>query len=145
MKEIYYIRFNSGDEVVGEIMENNETNLIVNNPLLIENTIDEEGSNVIYMTRFNPYALDTSVSIDHQQVLMIQTVSVVMEDYYSKSVDFCKAYIDQRFTHGIKVATNHVDQALTALAMNGELDDGGDPEYDPEEVQETKSAGRTVH
>lgn len=151
MNNIYYVRLKTGDEVIAEVVEDHPqlNHIILENPLQVEVQGDDEGTQMIFFSRYNPYAKDTSVKISRDNVVIIQTASDVVTDYYSKSVDFCKSYIDKKFSHGIASATTYVDQILKQLAINGMIEET--PEQDDEQdefieqQEEVTNQKPTVH
>lgn len=120
--EIYYLRLNTGDEIIGRVIEENPNTfqLILDNPLKIEVSEDNDSS-MIFFSRYNPYSNDTSIAINMTSIVLFQTASDVVSDYYIKSVDFCKSYIDKQFKKGIASATSYVDKVLKQLAIDGQV------------------------
>jgi hypothetical protein len=150
MSNVFYIRLVSGEEVVAEVVQETPAFIILNNPLMIESSSSEEGDHLIFMSRYNPYSKDSSVVIKRDHVCVYQTASDTMDEYYTKSVDFCKVYIDDKFKVGIQSATSHVDNALKQIMIDGTINTGSDTMYSEEDdfinkQEESNTKPPTVH
>jgi hypothetical protein len=137
MSDVYYIKLLSGEEIISIITPNDDPQILVLcDPLRIDNNQDEDGNHVVFLTRLVPYMATQSINLPASRVLLMERVSEMINRYYVKSVEFCRAYIDQRFTAGIGSAVNYIDEALKHVA-SGEFnvqelaEEGAEPQADP--------------
>lgn len=116
-EQIYYIRLISGEELLCTVPHTTDGgNMIAADPMLIESATDDNGNHMIFLSRFAPYAKDKSVPIPKIQTLLIMSASDVMGEYYARSLDFCRLYIDKRMNSGLVKAIEYVESAITNLS-----------------------------
>lgn len=105
----------NGEEVIGEIENSANQQYIIRNPLLVEVTSDGSGMYGMILVNYCPFSDVNTVEIDINNVVSKYKINDSLQEYYLKSVEYCRKHYDIRFTKSIAKAISYLDSILENL------------------------------
>lgn len=84
MASIKILRLISGEEVLGEILNETRDNIIVKNPCLIGLMMAQDGRPNLNMQRMLTFSEDTEVSMNRNHILFMTSVDSKIENKYNE-------------------------------------------------------------
>lgn len=105
----------NGEEVIGEIENIVNEQYIVRDPLLVELTSDGLGTHGMILVNYCPFSEVNTVEIDVKNVVSKYVVNNSLQEYYEKSIIYCRKYHDIRFVKSISTAISYLDNIIEKL------------------------------
>ena len=105
----------NGEEIIGEIENTINEQYIIGNPLLIEITSDDSGMHGMILVNYCPFSDVNTISIDIKNVVASYKVNDSLQEYYEKSIVYCRKYHDLRFSTSIATAISYLDNILEKI------------------------------
>lgn len=102
MAEIYYVKMNSGEEIVSELSRRGDGLALVD-PMTIEYG-DDDGKRMIFMTRYAPFVEGHRMVVDRKSVAFVAPVMIEVAEYYQKTKEYCQTVADESFRKGMRMA-----------------------------------------
>jgi len=114
MSGIFYIKLLSGEEIIAGLEKDDGQVVEVSQPLAMESDVDgtDPTRRFVYMSRFSPYAGETTFSIKHSAVAFLVPVSPVMARYYEVSLKYCERFTDPSFSDTMTETSDQIEESL---------------------------------
>ena len=123
---ILHLRLSTGEDIFGQEVTIKD-GLVILNEVLVMETIQNDESKYMFMTRYTPFSENKTIAIPAIQIVYYGAVTDVVKNHYIHSLEFCQSMSDDNFKEGIETATSYLKKIL---ASNGS---------EPEELLEDDS------
>jgi hypothetical protein len=105
----------NGEEIIGELVEKKDGCSVIMNPLLLVFEEAGDGGTGIVLINYIPFTLENTIKINQSMIVVEVPLSVIMNNYYEKSVLYCRSYQDKKLKTSLALASNHLDSILEEI------------------------------
>lgn len=109
----------SGDEIVGEVQNENANFCSVKNPLLISFEKDYRTGVVgVILVNYIPFSKSDTIDIPINSILLKTEISKSMVEYYEKSIEYDSIYHNKKLKQSIEYAINQLDTLISENSVD---------------------------
>lgn len=87
-ENIQHIRLINGDEIIGDIINETDSTVIVDSPMIVEERTDKNGSTGIVLNKFIPFAKENLCVFLKSHIICSSDLNDVVKRYYYNSLMF---------------------------------------------------------
>lgn len=111
--DIVYIKLMNGDELFARCIGEENGMVFLDDVMLMETIMtNDEAVKYLFMSRYSPYGIRHSMSIDRAKIVFIHEVTETVKAHYEMSVKYAEKIIDEKIQEGIATATKHLSAIL---------------------------------
>jgi len=113
-QEVVYIKLVSGDELFAQLHGQEDGKILLSGVLIMEVISDSEEmtAKYLFMSRYSPYTLTDSMTINLDQVIHFSEVNPTIRNHYFKSLEYATKIADGRLLSGIADASAYLTLIL---------------------------------
>lgn len=115
----------SGQQLIGNIVEQDESTIVVEYPLIMVFSNPMSLSSTVYTTRYMPMSIDGMVTFNKHNIIGIANIDKPLQQYYSNMVSFYKSNKPKfRTNDSVEEEQREIEQITKQLSN---LEDSEDP------------------
>lgn len=115
-ESVLFVKLTNGEEIIARVGKKKEI-LVLMEPMTIEYG-EQDGRRLIFMSRYNPFLKERTITIPRSQVCYFGAVSVEVKEYYMSSLSYCKEIMDETFRRGIRQASQYTSEQIEEEKMD---------------------------
>lgn len=124
---IMYMKLTSGDEILGDVVGGvpaTASRFAVEEPLLMDyvsvNGEDDRKQQLVFLSRYSPFT--TGIMLREADVVAINPVLPIVEEYYQRSLEYVRAKTDLVFQSGISRSTEFMKKLTSGKLVVEDAD-----------------------
>lgn len=111
------IKLINGETIVGEEVAVTEDDIILDHPLILQTTSNDQGDEGLILTRYVYLTEDTSLSFKQKHVIMKTKVNSLMTQYFLLSNDMLY-FTDKNLERSIRETNNNLENVISQLDVD---------------------------
>lgn len=118
---IQHLRLVNGEEIVADIIGETEVSIILNNPLIVEEKIDELGSTLL-LSKYIPFSKTKIMELSKTHIITYNELHPELIRYYYNSLKFNKDS-EIRMIDEISRVNDLMEQLVNSKESKGSIED----------------------
>lgn len=111
-ENIQHIRLINGEEIIGDIVNQTESTVVVDCPMIVDERTDSSGSTGIVLNKFVPFAKDNVCVFLKSHIICRSDLNEVVKRYYYNSLMFSNQFADN-IIKDLEIVNNLMEQQLS--------------------------------
>jgi len=107
---IKLIKLTNGEELVSEVVEMDDTNIVLEKPMVVESVETEDGYNTVLQS-YLKFDTNTSCTLNLRHVILVLSVPDEICEYYENSKYFSEQY-DKAFIKKVRRANKEMSEYI---------------------------------
>ena len=118
MTNVCIVKLINGDELVGRLLGEDRKQIIIQNPLVVEESFDvDSGSSNILLTSYIPFSKsDQSIKLSKIHVIQVLPVQNEVERYYENSLVYNRKYVTSNVEEKLRKVNENMESMMNNLA-----------------------------
>lgn len=113
IQEIHIVKLLNGDELIGKFVEETENTIIIEDPLVVEEGFNADGTTHVMLTTYVPFSRKTEkLSFNKFHVIQLLRVNGEAERYYKNSLLYNQKMVTDQQEDKLRQVNDNMEQMM---------------------------------